>query len=287
MKAKAHINRSFAAGESSEFEQAALWAASSLELLAKGALAKVSPLLVADPQDDGKSLLVAAGLSADVARFKSIPAKAIFSRCARAFPPFNEQEAARIAKQRNEELHSALSPFTAIDEEAWWQRYWAQAVLLVHAQDRTVGDLVGSARESVVEAHLARNSENVERRVHAMVERARRRSELAETSRDAAAEIAELLSRTGYEGEFRGPAECPACEETGHLLGEYVENSDVDYDYEEGTATELLTILSEAFECERCGLRLVGPEYIVAAGLPQQFDDQRDYEPEWDDYGND
>lgn len=287
MKAKAHVNRSFAARDSGEFEEAALWAASALELLAKAALAKVSPLLVADPLDDGKSLLVAAGLSADVARFKSIPAKAVFSRCARAFPPFNEQEAARIAKMRNEELHSALSPFTGVDEEGWWQRYWAQAVLLVDAQDETVRDLVGSVSESVVEDHLARNSENVKRRVRTMLERARRRWELAATSRDAAAEIAQLVSRTGFDGDFHGTTQCPACGEPGRLQGDYVEDSEVEYDYEDGTALELLTVLSEAFECDTCGLRLVGAEYVTAAGLPEQFDDHRDYEPEWDDYGND
>lgn len=88
MKSKAFTNRSFAARDADDFEQAALWAAHALELLGKAALAKTSPLLIADPQDDGRSLLIAAGLSSDVSRFKSVPAKAVFSRCARAFPGF-------------------------------------------------------------------------------------------------------------------------------------------------------------------------------------------------------
>ncbi len=93
IKAKLFINRSFSASDAGNFDEAGLWASFALELLGKGALAKVNPLLIADPSDDGKSLLIAAGVSKDFKGFKSIQAKAVFSRCARAFPPFNADEA--------------------------------------------------------------------------------------------------------------------------------------------------------------------------------------------------
>ena len=286
-KAKIHINRSYDALERDDFEAGALWASSALELLGKSALAKVNPLLVADPQDEGRSLMIAAGLSSDLARFKSVPAKAIFSRCARAFPPFSEQEATRIAAQRNEELHSAVSPFTGLDEEVWWERYWAQAVILIHGQDMTVAEFVGDQRESGVEDYLARNAANVARRLEAMVERARRRWSLAASSQDVAREIASLVSRFVAEGDFSTATECPACSEGAHISGDYVSQSDVIIDHEAGAATEVLTVFAEFFQCEHCGLRLTGPDYLVAAGLPSAFEVEQEYEPGWDDYGND
>lgn len=287
MKAKVHLNRSFAAGDAGEFEESALWAASALELLAKAALAKVTPVLVADPTEDGRSMLVAAGLSKDYAKFKSIPAKSLFIRCSRAFPPFNEQEANRIAIMRNEELHSALSPFTGVDQDKWWQRYWAQAVLLVHAKDKTLGALVGEPRVEAIEQYLARNKTTIAARVEAQVERARRRHEVAATSRDALAEIAEINQRDELYWDHRSSVECPACGELAWLLGDSADQIDVEYDYEDGTARETLEVYAEGFGCAACGLHLNGVEYVDAAGLPETFEDDRPYDPGFDDYGND
>ncbi|MCS5716470.1 hypothetical protein NVV95_18130 [Herbiconiux sp. CPCC 205716] len=59
MKARLLINR--ALDPQRDFEEQAFWACAALELVGKAALAHVSPLLVANPNDDGKSLLVATG----------------------------------------------------------------------------------------------------------------------------------------------------------------------------------------------------------------------------------
>ena len=288
MKARVHLNRSFAAREDGHFEESGLWAASALELLAKAALANVTPVLIADPSDEhGRSMLAAAGLTKDFGKFKSIQAFTAFKRCARAFKPFNETEANNIAQMRNAELHSALSPFTGIDQDAFWQQYWSQAVLLVHAQDKTLEDLVGRHQVSAIEAHVARNRANLAARVEAQVTRAKQRYEAAVTSRDAVAEIAEINRRDELPYEFRSSTRCPACGETAWLLGDSADQVDVEYDYEDGTAKELLTVWVEGFECEECGLHLDGAEYVEAAGLPDNFEDDRPYEPGYDDYGND
>lgn len=287
MKAKVHLNRSFAAGDADEFEEAGLWAASALEILAKAALANVTPVLVADPNHDGRSMLVAAGLSKDFGKFKSIQAKTLFSRCSRAFPPFNEAEANRIAIMRNEELHSALSPFTSVDENDFWQRYWAQVVLLVHAQDRTLEALVGKQRVAAIEKHVAQNRANIAARVETQIKRAKQRFEAAASSRDAAAEIAQINQRDQLDWEHRSSVECPACGERAWLLGDSADQEDIEYDYEEGTARELLSVWAEGFGCEACGLHLNAAEFVEAAGLPETFGDDRPYDPGYEDYGND
>jgi hypothetical protein len=288
LKAKAFLNRSFGAVDLSAFDEAALWASCALELLGKAALAKVSPLLVADPSDDGKSLLIAAGLSSDFAGFKSIQAKTVFSRCARAFPPFSEVRANQIAVSRNEELHSGGLPFAALHEDSWWQTFWALATVLVQAQDRTIDELVPADRIRGVEDHLARNAETVRLRTDSLIQRAVQRLQLLDAAVLSVKVHAELAARgASISLEHLTAAECPACGSTGFLHGEYVDESDVHYDEEEGVPWETLNVYAESFSCENCGLVLPEHEFVAAAGLPEDFTVEREYEPEYDDYGND
>jgi hypothetical protein len=287
-KAKAFINRAFDAAERSSFEEAALWAALSLELLAKSALSKVNPLLIADPNDEGKSLLIAAGISSDLAGFKTIPAKAAFSRCQRSFPPFNAAEAGRIAMERNEEMHSGSLPFAGVHQEQWWSRFWGQAVLLLNAQDESLDDFVGGDRVGEVERYLAVNTKTLELRVQSMIERATQRLALVEGGMLSSTVTADLSRRTLIIGpEYTGGATCPACGDTGGLLGDYVADSDTQYDHENYVAWEVLTVNSDFFVCDHCGLLLEGPDFIRVADLPETFEVEREMEVEYDDYGND
>lgn len=81
VKAKLFINRAMDDDEARSFEEQALWASLALELLAKAALARVSPLLIAEPNEEGSNLLIASGLLEGDARFTSLRAKTLFSRC--------------------------------------------------------------------------------------------------------------------------------------------------------------------------------------------------------------
>ena len=80
-----------------------------------------------------------------------------------------------MAINRNQDLHSAAVPFGDVDEERWWQRYWAQVVILLTAQDREIEDLVGATNVPTVEEHLARNRESVKQRTEALIARAQQR----------------------------------------------------------------------------------------------------------------
>jgi hypothetical protein len=150
MKARLFINR--ALDSDRDFEESAFWAARALEMLGKSALSRVNPALIANAvDDDGNSLLVASGLIDVSKRFVTVQAKTVWSRCARAFRPFNAKEAGLIADSRNEYIHGARVGFDAIPEAAWWPRYWAQAVILLSHVERTGDDLVGPSRETTVE----------------------------------------------------------------------------------------------------------------------------------------
>ena len=285
-KGKVFINRALAAKDNAAFDEAGVWGASALELLGKAALSAINPLLIADPSDDGKSLLIAAGVSKDTQGFRAVQAKTVFSRCARAFPSFNEREAGLIAGNRNEELHSGTTPFQDLHEDSWWERYWAQAAVLVAAQGKTVEALVGRKHAEEIEAYLARNAENIQRRVAASIERARQHFEQLAAAIGGGTLMPTLPAASGV-FEFEHEEECPACESPGLLLGDYVGSSDIQYDADDGYPTEYLVVYAGEFACPYCGLHLQGSEALAAAALPEHFDVEREAEPDWDDYGND
>lgn len=282
MKAKSFINRSFAASDDDDFPLAALWAASSLELLAKSALCKINPLLVANPTDDGTSLLLAAGLPGDIGKYRSVTAKTLFSRCARAFRTFNKKVAMGIAHQRNAELHSGAAPFNAIgDQWVWWERYWSLAEVLINHYAGSLKDFVGLGRLNEVQGHLERNRANVKRRVQSRFDAAKQRLQLGMVPPEL----------PKHYGELEDYIECPVCGDDSLLQGEYGDRIGfiTGGTEDEVWIDEQIEAWTNYFGCENCGLVIEGEDYIAAAGLPPTFETERPYEPEeWDmyDYGD-
>jgi hypothetical protein len=294
VKAKLFINRAMDDDESRSFDEQALWASLALELLAKAALARVNPLLIAEPTEDGSNLLMASGLMEGDARFTSVKAKTLFTRCQRSFKPFNLAEAAKITNARNEYLHGGGVGFATLPPHAWWPRYWAQAVILISALDMDIGDFVGTDREDTVTAHLSQNAKNVEHRTEALIERAKQRLSQYRSGTLPAKVAAEWKpgSMDVDAGlKYRTVETCPACGAEGRLEGEMV--SDTDYHYERISEEDYevsvsITVDSAYFSCSTCLLILNGYELIVQAGLPETFETEGDpddfIEP---DYGND
>ncbi|MGW7641587.1 hypothetical protein [Streptomyces decoyicus] len=302
-KAKLFLNRAMD-DDSRSFDERALWAALALELLAKAALARVSPLLIAEPNEEGTNLLIATGLVKGDARFTSVRAKTLMARCHKAFKPFDQSEAMKIINGRNEYLHSSGAGFMAIPPQAWWPKYWAQAAILITALDRDLGELVGSDREPVVVKHLEQNAKNFEQRAEALLERAKqRRQQWLDGSLPAkvAAEwkTGQYLSATMAHSEA---ADCPACGSTGLLEGDEVVNEEIHYpsalsyageepegDYW-GDGSVTLTIAADYFSCPGCQLVLNSYELLKQVGLNIDFDVEGDidqYIGQEPEYGND
>ena len=293
LKAKLFLNRAMDTEPARSFEEQALWASLALELLAKSALARVSPVLIAVPTEEGNSLLVASGLVQGDVRFKSVQAKTVYARCSKAFKPLSEKEAGAITESRNEYLHGAAPAFTHMPPEAWWPRFWAQAQILVNACDSELEDLVGGDRVSVVEAHLTQNKQNIAHRVEMLIERARQRLAQFESGQMRAKEAQEWARPVDLTAGLKHSAEepCPACGALGLLEGEdideatphYEQVAEDDYDF-----WVEVTVGSSYFGCQKCRLVLDSYELVVAAELPDTFsaigepDDYRE-----DEYGND
>ncbi len=298
-KAKVFLNRAMDPDPGRSFDEQALWASAALELLGKAALARVSPLLIAEPTEEGVNILIATGLIEGTGKFTSVSASTIFKRCEKAFRPFNAADAQKFAAARNEYLHGSEIGFMTLPPRAWWPRYWALATILVTAQDREIEDLVGPDRVQVVEAHLEQNSKNVEHRTQTLVTRAKQRI--------AQYRAGTLPARIQMEWEsdpdltiglsYSTTEICPACGAAGTLEGDDGSDMsyDYDYDYSDGegegdviSARATINVPADYFSCSTCHLVLDGYELIEQADLPGTFevidDDPILPEPE---YGND
>lgn len=102
-KAKVFLNRAMDPDPGRSFDEQALWASAALELLGKAALARVSPLLIAEPTEDGANILIAAGLIEGTARFTSVSARRLSSSAA----------SGRSARSARPMRRSSLTPATS------------------------------------------------------------------------------------------------------------------------------------------------------------------------------
>lgn len=280
IKARLFINR--AMDEDREFEEAAFWGAAALELLAKSALARINPLLIATPTaDDGGSLMIAAGVIEDI-NFNSVPAKALWARSRRAFRPFDDAEAKKIANARNAYLHSGRIGFDTLPAEAWWPRFWAQAAILISHMDYDIADFVGDGRAQQVEAYLQVNAQHQQARLNALVERAKVR-----LSQHATGTLSARLARdwAGFSIDrfpYEVGAMCPACENEGRLQGEDVLETRIDDSYsgwdnlDDPEWSAWLVIGAVGFACPTCHLVLEDLELISLAGLETTFEVEGD-----------
>ena len=259
-----------------------------MELLAKAALTKISPALIADITADGNSLLIATGLHQDASTFISLQAKTIFIRCQSLTNQFDAARAKKIAGNRNGYLHSGAPLCTAIPATRWWEEYWPLISILLAAQDKELADFVGADREQEINVLLTRSKRHAEERFQTLIDRAKLTYQRLQRDELTAAEIAAIRSRVTGHFPYASGATCPACDNEGALRGNATLNVEdiFDYDEDDHYVYTVSEVAAEEFGCRSCGLLLRGPDAISYAGLPSTFE-FRDEGPDEPDYGND
>lgn len=281
LKARLFINHAMDDDEPRAFEERALWASLALEMLGKAALARVNPLLIAIPNEEGNHLLAASGLIVGDGPIMTVQAATVFKRCARAFRPFNASESIAIASNRNAYLHSGVAMFTPVPESAFWPAYWRQAAILVYGQDRDLEEFVGQDRVEVVEEFLTRNKQHIEERVEALLERAKQQLALISSGNAPERIVAAFRRNTDLRAGmlYSTDTHCPACGEEGTLEGEQEAGHELRYEQVAEDDFDVyvdVQVWADYFSCQHCRLVLDSAELIEAAGLKSQFDDQGD-----------
>lgn len=290
-KARVYFKRADAVGKADD-DAFAIWLLLGLEFLLRAPLARVNPMLLADP--NGEAVMHAAGFPAgpDAKDPKSIQIATAIVRLRRMIPEFTsdrESDAGILAALRNRELHTSEAALASIDVSLWLPRFTRVAeVVCDHLGLRAtdiVGDEVMRQGRALVDAEDKKLSHEVATRIEAAAAFVEKLSE------------EEVASRYEDSRAWRARADvvvkCPGCELDVALELETIRTTNERLD--EGEISRDIISVAHSVECPVCGLRLANTAEVKAAGLPQQhtrtdiesFEDRylSFYEP--DDYGND
>jgi hypothetical protein len=277
------------------------WCLLSLELLARAALSRVSPALLADPQD-GANVLYACGFPGKTAP-RSIAAKTVFRRCQVVCSGFTERELNKCIEWlnwRNEELHSGGLPFEHLTTSKWLPDFFQVANILLKANKQTLKDYAGGSHVKTARTMLEALSSEKMKQAHEMVQTMKSRfsslskKEQRERLSSGTEQLAAIYKRGGRPRKIK----CPACAGPAVLIGSII-RSTTPRD-ENGQLVQEDVWLPVGLKCYACELTLKEHAHVNALGLGDQYTsldtldpadyysiefDPADYYE--DDYGND
>lgn len=251
-----------------------LWSALSLELLARAALANISPVLLADPQN-WRNTMHALGNAPTAKKFTptSIGTKEVLARLSELLPEFNQEVAGFCSKhveRRNAELHSGEVVFTGLGTAEWLPRFYRAAKILLESMGKQLTDFVPDpvrALEMIASLDdAAAKAVDQDIKAHAKVWS----NKLAEERSAATLQATAWATRhTGHR------VSCPACDSPAILHGSA--SGSVSTTVGNDEVVQRQTMLPSAFECIACGLKIAGYSKLSACGLGDAFSAKTTY----------
>ena len=259
-----------------------LWCAMGLELLARAALASVSPTLLAAPHNNHKYLLQALGRGSDRGREnrRSIPTSKVFELCKTLFRGFSQNVNAAMAllNRRNEELHSGASAFEEYPCKYWLTGFYECCAVLAAELDETLDLLFG-----IAEADIAREAlEELEEATVTLIKNriATHKTcflELSDSAQEeAAAKADQSGSKLSHQRHHR--VSCPACECTATVQGDTFGPERVIHD--DDVIIVRQSVAPRRFNCPACSLKLSGHAELKAGELAEPYTRTTRHSPE-------
>lgn len=265
-KAQLYAERMIAAGE--EDGEKLLWSALALELLARAALANVSPVLLVDAKKE-TNLAYVFGLPVRESKFKpsSISIEQVFARLNNVVEGFIEQHREYCVVHmgyRSGELHSGDCPFEGLQN---WEGPYYQAVEILlkslgYELKEYLGDEEGETARKQIEAYADKGAQAVKKDVED--------SKKAWAALEDAERVKGVAKAEAWATRDKGHREkCPACESVALVFGEPVGSPEreIDGDF----ITETQTMLPRKFECIACGLKISGLAKLTVVNLGAKF----------------
>jgi len=255
--------------------QYGLWSALSLELLARAALANISPVLLADSSKNWRNIMHALGKQPTTKKFTptSINANEVFARLSEILPEFTEEIAGFCSKHiayRNAELHTGEAVFATIGTSEWLPKYFKACQILLQSMDMDLSDFVcdsEKAKEMIASLDdAAAKAVQQDIKAHAKVWGNKSENERKEA----------LMQAKAWATRHRGHRiECPACKSPALLQGSPI--GPVTTDVEDDEVIERQSMLPSSFECIACGLKIIGFSKLSACGLGDAFSEKITY----------
>jgi hypothetical protein len=296
-KATVYFQRAFMLDRENELFP--LWCSLGLELLARAALSRIHPALLADPQQ-GENLLYAFGFPSGNPP-KSIPAKTLFHRLTVVIPLFKEDDfkfCTSLMELRNAELHSAELAFENYPVSKWLPNLFRICKILTEFCNLKLEDILGEEEATSANEIIAASQAKLQQEVNNLINNAKNvflKQALEIRLQKATEAKKEILKHLDWKSSRR---ECPACGAHGAIQGAVVK-------FLEPKATtdsieERAIIMPISFVCVCCGLNLPSHQHLFNAGMGDQYTESNLVDPkdyygiEFDrsdycegDYGND
>ncbi len=279
-KTKVYVQK--AMGEDRDGPLFPFWATLALELLGRATLAKVHPILLADPRQDG-NILYTFGYGT-IENAKSIPATTLFSRCQVVAPDFTKYDVSfcmSMIGKRNQELHTGTPAFHDFPTQLWLAKYFRICKILLFFQGHNLVDLFGTNEAIAAETMIAAAEQDVAAKVRKLIEEAARKFRLLGTDiqEDKKKEgTKQAKSLTVRRGEKVGKTVlCPACGSQAFLSGEKI--SAKEPKLFDGVLYTELVILPTKFYCFSCELSIEGYDNLHAVDLGGQFTTSEEHDP--------
>ncbi len=278
-KSRLYFERAF---ETDREEDAfGLWCAMGLELLARSALAKFSPTLLAEPDPEHRYLLIALDLgSAKVSR-RSIATNQVLNLCKTLIPDFTDNEvriASALTGRRNEELHSGSAAFQEYSTQQWIAGFYKCCKILAESQEESLTSLFGDDEAKVAEGVNAAVAEEVKSKVLSSVAAYRKVfNEKDEAERNELKEKSEKQGETlSHQGHHR--VGCPACGCVATVQGDRYRQGQIEHKDDEIVVRQ--SVIPTKFSCRACGLKLNGYGELSSANIADHFTHRINYTPE-------
>ena len=256
--------------------QFGLWAALSLELLARAALAQVSPTLLADGRD-WRNIYDALGHAPTATRFSptSVPTNEVFARLREVIPAFRPELVDFCITQlarRNGELHSGEEVFATLGTSEWLPRYYAACKVLLEFMGKALGDIFRDPKSA--EEMIAMLEDTAAKAVKQDIN-AHRQVWQNKTDEERTVAMAQAVASATRPKGHR--ANCPACGSAALIHG--APQGPVSTQMDEDMITQRQTMLPSSFECSACGLRISGLSKLSACGLGDAFTATHSFTP--------
>jgi len=269
-----------------------LWSVLGLELFARAALARISPVLNAAM--DGGSILDSLGFpDLNGKQRKSIPMHTVLSRLPIVidnFTPDRVREVDYLMELRNAELHTGQVRFEVEELSTWLPKLVRALAPLAAVLDVEVDELLGPEVAALGQSYVDEEDKKLGQEVRTRINSAKQFwDRLTNAEKEARTPIAPGESDQGARQD------CPACGTRLQITSTAIRSSPpyLDGDDRVRRVENVVT----AAECPGCGLQLDSTAEIHAAGLSQHFAEffveevygEYDAATEYvdDEYGND
>lgn len=278
-KSKLYFERSFEVDRTNDVF--GLWCAMGLELLSRSAIAKFSPLLLAEPDNEQRNLLSALGLGSSTAQRKSIATSQVLRLCKELIPQFTDYEhsiASALAGRRNEELHSGTAAFIEYKHQAWIGGFYKCCKVLAEAQGESLVSLFGDDEAKTAQKIIDEVNSEVTSKVKskiaafAKVFAEKEPEEQGRLKANAMAQSEELSHRQHHK------VECPACKSTATVQGDTYGREQIENKEDEIIVRQ--SVIPTKFSCKACGLALDGYGELNAANIANHFTHRVHFTPE-------